>query len=46
VLERGYAIVTTESAEVVQSSAALAIGQPLRIRFAQGGAQASVIAKD
>jgi len=46
VLERGYAIVTTENAEVVQSSAALAIGQPLRIRFAEGGAQASVTAKD
>jgi len=32
--------------EVVQSSAALSIGQPLSIRFAQGAVEASVTSKD
>ena len=46
VLERGYAIVTTHDARVVQSSATLAVGQAIRIRFAQGAAEASVTAKE
>jgi exodeoxyribonuclease VII large subunit len=46
VLERGFAIVTTADNNVVQHSDALRIGQSLRIRFAHGGARASVTEKD
>jgi exodeoxyribonuclease VII large subunit len=46
VLERGFAIVTTADHAVIQCSDALRIGEPLRIRFARGGARASVTEKD
>lgn len=46
VLERGFAIVTRADNEVVQRSDALVVGEPLRIRFAQGSAGVSVTEKE
>lgn len=46
VLERGYSIVTTGPDAVVQDSGALAVGQTVHIRFAQGAADAAVTATE
>ena len=45
VLERGYSIVTTASGAIVQDAAQTAVGQPLTLRFARGGAEAEVTRK-
>ena len=42
VLERGYSIVTTATGAIVQDVAQLAIGDPVELSFAQGGAGANV----
>lgn len=42
VLERGYALVTTQSGDIVRDSAQLEIGQDLRLRLARGEADVEV----
>jgi exodeoxyribonuclease VII large subunit len=42
VLERGYSIALTAEGSIVQSSAQLSRGMPLRLRFASGGAVVKV----
>jgi exodeoxyribonuclease VII large subunit len=42
VLDRGYSIVTTAAGAVVQDSADLAAGDDVHLRFARGGANATV----
>ena len=45
VLDRGYSIVTTTAGFIVQDVAQTAVGQPLTLRFARGGADAHVTRK-
>ena len=42
VLERGYAIVSTQNGEIVRSSAQLRVGDEVRLDFARGHADAKV----
>ena len=42
VLGRGYALVRTEAGRVIPAAAELTVGQPLRLRFADGEATATV----
>jgi len=42
VLDRGYSIVTTEGGTVVQDASQLAAGDRARLRFARGGADATI----
>ncbi|MBI2318220.1 MAG: exodeoxyribonuclease VII large subunit [Betaproteobacteria bacterium] len=46
VLERGYSVAARADGSLVRDSAALAIGEPLSLRFARGGAKARVEVKD
>jgi len=46
VLERGYSIVTKSDASIVESSAQIAVGDALSIRFAAGSATAAVTDKE
>ena len=45
VLDRGYSIVTTAAGAIVQDVAQTAVGEPLTLRFARGGADAHVTRK-
>jgi len=42
VLDRGYSIATTASGAIVKDAAQTAVGEPLSLRFARGGADARV----